>query len=63
MRFRPWLQGFLDDGGILDGPGIASQVEAADMFGSNGWMLLHPHCLYRADRLPLVHVAEAIGTR
>jgi hypothetical protein len=44
-RFRPWLQAFRDyafDRRFFNGKEIRSQIEAAEKFGSLGWMLWNP---------------------
>ncbi|WP_297460784.1 putative glycoside hydrolase [Ferrovum sp.] len=49
IRFRPWLQAFRDyafDRRLFQTPQIRAQIEAADHFGSDGWMLWNPHNLY-----------------
>jgi hypothetical protein len=54
VRFRPWLQAFKDyafDRRYFNGPEIRNQIEAAEEFGSNGWMLWNPRNVYRPDGL------------
>jgi hypothetical protein len=54
LRFRPWLQAFRDyafDHRQFDAQEIRSQIDAADMAGSDGWMLWNPHNTYSADGL------------
>ena len=54
VRFRPWLQAFKDyafDRRHFNGPEIRNQIEAAEEFGSNGWMLWNPRNVYRPDGL------------
>ena len=49
LRFRPWLQAFRDyafDRRWFRTPQIRAQIEAAEHFGSDGWMLWNPHNLY-----------------
>ena len=49
MRFRPWLQAFRDyafDKRPFQGEQIRAQIDAADSFGSDGWMLWNPHNIY-----------------
>jgi hypothetical protein len=49
MRFRPWLQAFPDyafDKMPFRGAQIRAQIDAADSFGSDGWMLWNPHNKY-----------------
>ncbi len=48
-RFRPWLQSFKDyafDRRQFGAEDIRRQIEAADKFGSGGWMLWNPHNSY-----------------
>ena len=54
-RFRPWLQAFPDhyfDQRPFGQAEIAAQVEAAETFGANGWMLWHSKSQYRPGDLP-----------
>ena len=54
VRFRPWLQAFRDyafDKRYFRGPEIRTQINAADEFGSGGWMLWNPRNEYLADGL------------
>lgn len=49
VRFRPWLQGFRDyafDRRVLRQEDILSQIQAADVEGSDGWMLWNPRNQY-----------------
>lgn len=49
MRFRPWLQAFRDyafDKRPFQDEQIRAQIDAADNFGSDGWMLWNPHNIY-----------------
>lgn len=49
QRFRPWLQAFRDyafDHRAFEGPEIRQQIDAAEKFGSNGWMLWNPRNAY-----------------
>ncbi len=53
-RFRPWLQGFADyafDKRRFGETEIQAQIEAAQSFGSDGWLLWNPRNLYAADSL------------
>ena len=55
VRFRPWLQAFRDyafDHRAFDAAAIQAQTDAADAFGSDGWMLWNPHNQYDAGDLP-----------
>ncbi len=54
-RFRPWLQAFRDYG--FDhrrfGPAeVRAQIQAADEFGSDGWMLWNPRNSYSQEAVP-----------
>lgn len=54
VRFRPWLQAFRDyafDRRAFTGTEIRAQIDAAERFGSAGWMLWNPRNQYRADGL------------
>lgn len=54
VRFRPWLQAFRDyafDRRQFRGQEIRSQINAAEKFGSNGWMLWNSHNIYLRDGL------------
>jgi hypothetical protein len=54
LRFRPWLQAFRDyafDKRQFNGEEIREQINAAEKFGSNGWMLWNPRNIYTADGL------------
>jgi hypothetical protein len=54
LRFRPWLQAFRDyafDHRNFGGPEIRLQIEAAEKFGADGWMLWNPHNDYTNDGL------------
>jgi len=54
LRFRPWLQAFRDyafDHRAFGGAEIRQQIDAADKFGSDGWMLWNPHNEYSRDGL------------
>lgn len=49
IRFRPWLQSFRDyafDKRPFQDEQIRAQIDAAEHFGSDGWMLWNPHNLY-----------------
>ncbi len=49
IRFRPWLQAFRDyafDGRYFTGVEVREQINAAEEFGSDGWMLWNPGNLY-----------------
>ncbi len=54
VRFRPWLQAFRDyafDRRHFTGKEIRDQINAAEKFGSDGWMLWNPHNIYSSDGL------------
>jgi hypothetical protein len=54
IRFRPWLQAFRDyafDRRQFTGKEIRKQINAAEKFGSLGWMLWNPHNIYTRDGL------------
>lgn len=54
VRFRPWLQAFRDyafDRRLFSGDQIRAQINAAEKFGSDGWMLWNPHNNYSSDGL------------
>ncbi len=49
LRFRPWLQAFRDyayHGGDFGEDRIKTQIEAADKFGSSGWMFWNARNVY-----------------
>ena len=55
VRFRPWLQAFRDyafGGNPFGGEEIAAQINAAQTFGSDGWMLWNPRNVYTTAGLP-----------
>jgi hypothetical protein len=54
VRFRPWLQAFQDyafDRRPFGAAEIRAQIEAAERFGSNGWMLWNPRNVYSREGL------------
>lgn len=54
IRFRPWLQAFRDyafDRRHFQGKEIRDQINAANKFGSHGWMLWNPGNSYKAHGL------------
>ncbi len=54
VQFRPWLQAFHDyayDRRPFRALEIRAQIDAAERFGSNGWMLWNPHNVYSKDGL------------
>jgi hypothetical protein len=54
VRFRPWIQAFRDysfDKRHFTGKEIRAQIDAAEEFGSDGWMLWNPHNVYTAEGL------------
>jgi hypothetical protein len=53
-RFRPWLQAFRDyafDHRRFGADEIRRQIDAADQFGSDGWMLWNPNNRYSDEGL------------
>jgi hypothetical protein len=53
-RFRPWLQAFRDyafDGRYFNDKEITGEVNAAEGFGSHGWMLWNPRNSYSSAGL------------
>ena len=55
VRFRPWLQAFRDyafGGQPFGGEEIGAQIDAAQTFGADGWMLWNPRNVYTAEGLP-----------
>jgi hypothetical protein len=53
VHFRPWLQAFRDyafGGRPFDADEIRSQINAAEEFGADGWMLWNPQNRYSAVR-------------
>jgi hypothetical protein len=54
LRFRPWLQSFRDyafDRRPMTGQPLREQIDAAEDFGANGWMLWNPAHAYPLDGL------------
>ncbi len=54
VRFRPWLQAFRDyafDRRHFGGNEIRIQIDAAEKFGSDGWMLWNPRNVYSGEGL------------
>jgi hypothetical protein len=54
VRFRPWLQAFRDyafDRRPFSATEIQAQIDAAERFGSNGWMLWNPRNVYSREGL------------
>lgn len=54
VRFRPWLQAFKDyafDRRHFGQNEIQQQIEAAERFGSDGWLLWNPRNVYVADNI------------
>ena len=52
IRFRPWLQAFKDyafDGRTFTGVEVREQINAAEEFGSDGWMLWNPGNVYSSS--------------
>lgn len=49
LRFRPWLQVFKDyafDRRVFDADEVKAQINGAESFGSDGWMLWNPRNVY-----------------
>jgi hypothetical protein len=54
IRFRPWLQAFRDyafDRRAFNGREIREQIDGAEKFGSQGWMLWNPGNVYSSGAL------------
>lgn len=54
VHFRPWLQAFRDyafDRRPFAAAEIRAQIDAAERFGSNGWMLWNPRNVYSREGL------------
>ncbi len=54
IRFRPWLQAFADyafDKRRFGSKEIQAQIEAAQSFGSDGWLLWNPKNIYSAEAM------------
>jgi hypothetical protein len=54
VRFRPWIQAFRDYAfghWIFDADEIRIQIDGAEQFGSDGWMLWNPNNRYSAQGL------------
>jgi hypothetical protein len=54
VHFRPWLQAFRDyafDRRPFGATEIRAQIDAAERFGSNGWMLWNPRNVYSREGL------------
>lgn len=54
VRFRPWLQAFRDyafDRRTFGEHEVRRQIDAADTFGANGWMLWNPNNRYSSEGL------------
>lgn len=67
-RFRPWLQAFRDyafDRRVFNGKEIRQQIEAAEKFGSLGWMLWNPMNNYSSEALkkerPPAHITTSLA--
>lgn len=64
IRFRPWLQAFKDyafDRRNFAGKEIKVQINAAEEFGSNGWMLWNPRNSYDGDGLRKIHWGKLLS--
>jgi hypothetical protein len=54
LRFRPWLQAFKDyafDRRVFDADEVKAQINAAESFGADGWMLWNPRNVYTGTGL------------
>jgi hypothetical protein len=54
IRFRPWLQAFADyafDKRQFTEKEIQAQINAAQSFGADGWLLWNPRNLYSSDAI------------
>jgi hypothetical protein len=65
VRFRPWLQVFRDyafDRRYFNSWEIRSQIDAAEEFGSDGWMLWNPRNIYSPVGLKrLIDIIQMVG--
>jgi hypothetical protein len=65
VRFRPWLQAFRDyafDRRYFNSREIRSQIDAAEEFGSDGWMLWNPRNIYSPVGLKkLIDIIQMVG--
>ncbi|HEY7304394.1 MAG TPA: putative glycoside hydrolase [Bryobacteraceae bacterium] len=65
IRFRPWLQSFADyafDKRQFGAAEIQAQIQAAETFGSDGWLLWNPRNSYSAENIqPKKHEAASAG--
>ncbi len=58
IRFRPWIQAFRDyafDRRYFTGKEIREQIDAAEKFGSHGWMLWNPKNQYTSEGLKKIN--------
>ncbi|NWF98563.1 MAG: GTP-binding protein [Nitrospirae bacterium] len=58
IRFRPWIQAFRDyafDRRYFTGKEIREQIDAAEKFGSHGWMLWNPRNQYSSEGLKKIN--------
>ena len=65
LRFRPWLQAFKDyafDRRPFNVKEIRDQINAADKFGSQGWMLWNPVNYYSSEPLRKEVPADSMAT-
>ena len=64
VRFRPWLQAFADyafDKRQFGRKEIQAQIQAAESFGADGWILWNPRNTYSADSLRRPVLTESLG--
>lgn len=58
IRFRPWIQAFRDyafDRRHFTGKEIREQIDAAEKFGTHGWMLWNPRNQYKSEGLKKIN--------
>jgi hypothetical protein len=63
-RFRPWLQAFRDyafDKRTYTGKEMRDQINAAENFGTTGWMLWNPRNMYSSDGLKKNNVEKSLS--
>jgi hypothetical protein len=66
VHFRPWLQAFRDyafDRRKFGADQIRDQIQAAENFGSDGWMLWNPRNVYTTAGLTLRQPEEKTNTQ
>lgn len=63
VRFRPWLQAFADytfDKRQFGRKEIQAQIQAAESFGADGWILWNPRNIYSPDSLRRPVLTESL---